>query len=266
MDFSNYLFRCSSLYKLMTEPQSKEAKERGDLSATTKTYLREIFREEKYRRRNEFSSKYIEKGLAQEENAITLFCRVKKLYLTKNETRLSNKYITGEPDLFHGESITTCLKGWDTKCSWSLFTFPYSEDGLDKQYEWQNKGYMWLTGAKEWATTYCLVNATPDQVLNEKKSIWYKLGCPAEDSEIYTQKCIEVEKNLIFNISEFRKEAPGFDFHCAEWDYDIPLNDRVLEFTTERNDADINKLIERIIKCREYLNQLAGTKQEQIAA
>jgi hypothetical protein len=248
MDFSNYLFRCSSLYKLMTEPQSKEAKERGDLSATTKSYLREIFREEKYRRRNEFSSKYIEKGLAQEENAITLFCRVKKVYLTKNETRLNNKYITGEPDLFHGESITTCQEGWDTKCSWSLFTFPYEEDGLDKQYEWQNTGYMWLTGAKKWSTAYCLVNAMPDQVLNEKKSIWYKLGCP------------------IFNISEFIKEAPGFDFHCTEWDYDININDRVLEFTTERNDANINKLIERIIKCREYLNQLAGVKEDQIAA
>jgi len=248
----------------MTEPKTKEAKERGDLSQTTISYLQEIFLEEKYKRRNEFSSKYIEKGLAQEEQAITLYTRAKGVYLQKNTTRLYNEFLTGEPDAFIGDQIQGCEKGIDFKCSWSIFTFPFYETELDPQYKWQNTGYLALTGAGEWETSYCLVNATANLVLNEKKAIWYKLGCPDEDSEEYIKKCIEVEKNLIFNRADFRKEDPGFDFHCPVWEFDIPLEERVKSFATIRSEEEIEIVYNKVKRCRAYLNEMAGIKEPQL--
>jgi hypothetical protein len=264
MNFDNYLFRCSGLSKLMTEPKLKVDKEAGNLAQTTTNYLKEIYREAKYSRRNEFSSKYIEKGLSQEENAITLFSRVTKTFYKKNDTRLNNKFITGEPDLFAGDEITKCKEGFDIKCSWSIFTFPFPDDVLDPCYKWQNAGYMYLTGAEKWTTAYCLVNATANLVLNEKKAIWYKLGCPDEEDEQYIEKCIEVEKNMIFNRSEFIKVDPGFDFHCRDWQFDIPLKERVLTFTTERNEDDIKIIQDKVLKARKWLNDLTPSQVLQL--
>lgn len=71
----NILFHASSSGNLMVEPREKAAKERGDLSETTKKFLIEVFVENKYGREKEISNKYIEKGLKVEQDAITLYSR-----------------------------------------------------------------------------------------------------------------------------------------------------------------------------------------------
>jgi len=232
----------------MTQPQKKEDREAGKLSVTTQKYLNEIYIEAKYNRRNEFSAKYVEKGIKMEEDGLTLLSRTKGLFLRKNTERLNNKFFTGEPDIMPVKKI-----GYDIKCPWSLFSMPLPDDELCDQYEYQNQGYIDLTGADEWVTAYCLVNAPSNLVLNEKKSIWYALGCLDEEKEWYVEKCIEVEKNMIFDMREFLKEAPYFDFHCQEWTYDIPLEERVIEFRSVRDDDTIKALHEKVIKSREAL-------------
>jgi hypothetical protein len=256
INFDNYLFHASSFSKLVTEPRLKADKEAGKLSETTKTYLRLIYRQEKYKRTYEFESKYTDKGKQKEEDAITLFCRLKKQLYKKNTVRINNHFITGEPDLSDNENVMKCEHGVDIKCSWSLFTFPFPDDELSDNYIWQDQNYMYLTGAKKWTTAFCLMNAPGSAILDEKKRLSYKYGPYYEDNPDYLEKCIEIEKNMIFDIAEFHKDEPGFDMDCKVWQYDIPLKERLVQFTIERNEEMINKVQPIVTKCRAYLNSL----------
>lgn len=255
-DFTNYLFRASAIHKLMTQPQSKADRDAGNISATTKTYLNEIYREVKYGRRAEFESKYTEKGKVQEENAITLYSRIKGEFYKKNTERINNEYTTGEPDTFLGESIMKCEEGVDIKCSWSLFTFPYPGDKLSAAYEWQGHDYIWLTGAKKWTTAFCLMNAPANLILNEKKNVWYKMDMPADNDPVYLAKCMDIEKNMIFDIGEFFEENPGFDLHCTDWSFDIPIKERLVEYEVMRDDNCIDRIVSEAVKARKYLNNI----------
>ena len=241
----------------MTEPKLKADKEAGNLSQTAKTYLREIFIEKKYNRRKEFESKYTNKGKSEEDSGITLYCIVKKVLYKKNVTRWNNHFITGEPDLVNHPSKPT--HGVDIKCSWSIWTFPYKDDELSDAYWWQNQCYMHLTGATEWSTAFCLVNASASLITNEKKSIWYKMECPDMGDDNYADyidKCIEIEKNMIFNIQEFKQENPGFDLDTKVWSFDVPLEERVIEFKVQRDNEAIKKIEDVVTKARKYLNEL----------
>lgn len=263
LSFDHWLCRASSFHKLVTEPKLKSDKEAGNLSQTTKTYLRKVFREIKYERREEFESKHTKKGKLKENDAITLVSRKTKLFYKKNVIRISNHYVTGEPDIYEGEKLVGCKIGGDVKCSWSIFTFPFKDDPLDPSYHWQNKVYLYLTGAKEWYTHYCLVNAPDTLILNEKKSLWFKLDCPEDESnenyEEYIDKCIEIEKNLIFDMAQFKKDHPYFNHDCKDWHYDIPMADRVISFKVDQDEGDEAKIKDLVTKARNYLNELAKT-------
>lgn len=223
------------------------------LSQTALSYIGTLYREYKFQRRQEFSSKYIEKGVQQEEDAITLLSLYLKRMLFKNAHRLTNDFITGEPDVFIGESIDKAEEGYDTKCSWSVWTFPF-EGPLDPKYYWQNMGYMALTGAKRWTTAYTLVNASAHQITSEKNKIWYAMGCPDETSDRYIEKRIEVEKNMIFDMAQFIDDNPGYDLDCPDWKYDIPLSERIKLFTVERDDQAIQMIYDRVTACRRFMN------------
>lgn len=237
----------------MTQPKTNADKEAGKLSQTTITELRDIYREVKYHRPREFESKYTEKGVVKENDGITLFCRVKKVFYRKNTIRVTNDFLTGEPDLVDSEDIYNCNDGSDIKCCWSLHTMPCRDDKICAAHFWQNQCYMFLTKAKTWSTAYCLVNCTDDQINNEKKGLWYKYGMD-DSNEEYIEKCKVIERNMIFNMADFRKDSPGFDFHTTDWKYDIDLKDRVVEFKIKRDEAAIDIIKATVIKSRLYLN------------
>ena len=148
--------RCSSLWKLMTEPKS--AKD-GPLSVGAKTHIRELAAQAIFGIDFDVSSKQIEKGNVCESQSIELLNRVRRLDLRKNTERRSNGYITGECDLFDAAA----MRGHDLKTSWSAATFPIAlVDCEDKLYEWQMRGYMWLWDAESWEVNYCLVDTPPE--------------------------------------------------------------------------------------------------------
>lgn len=150
--------RCSSIGKLMTEPKTKSE---GPLSVGAKTHVRELFAQELFGVDFEVSSKHIEKGLQVESESIALLNRVRCLSLTKNTERRTNAWITGECDLFDADR----RRGHDLKSSWSIATFPVCEAAcVDKLYEWQMRGYMWLWDADEWEVNYALVS-TPERLI-----------------------------------------------------------------------------------------------------
>lgn len=250
-DFSKALVRSSALHTILTNIDSKELT-KGHL-----TFTKQLHRELKWGRRPQIKSKYLEKGILQEEDAITLLSRYKGILLKKNEERIHNSFITGIPDLYLGESIRKADIGYDTKCSWSVDTFPYPEDKLDPAYEFQNHGYMALTGAQLWTTAFCLVNAPGHQIMNEKFSLQRRFNFSELDKG-YIEGCKEIERNMIFDMGQFIKDNPHFDVHNTIWEYDIPLKERVIEKGVKRDDNIIDKAYERVKLVRAELVRLSG--------
>lgn len=237
MDFSNVLFSCSSWGYLMTEPKSKADREAGNLSESAKTHIVDIYVREKYNRKTDIHNKYLTKGLMVEEDAITLYSRVKKEFYKKNEDRLSNEFIKGTPDLFTGKEIKNATKIIDIKSSWDLFTFFRNvTKGISDIYYWQLQGYMALTGAKTSTLAFCLVDTPETLLMDEKKRLMWKMNVATELDPLYVEACAELDKSMRYD--------------------DIPMNERVLEFIIERNDEDIERGYERVKKARTYLTQL----------
>lgn len=153
-----FLFRCSSLGKLMTEPRTKAE---GILSVGAKTYIRQLVAQEIFGVEFEVSSKQMEKGIEVEPESIALLNRVRGLDLAKNIERRNDGLITGECDLFNAAR----RRGHDLKSSWSAATFPITvADCEDRLYEWQTRGYMKLWDADEWEVNYALVD-TPARLI-----------------------------------------------------------------------------------------------------
>lgn len=139
----------------MTEPKVKTEV----LSVGAKTYIKKLAREFVYSFEEDISSKYMDKGIIVEDAAIALYNRVFFTDYKKNEERKTNNWITGECDIYTGKKII------DIKSSWSLATFPVlSEDGIDKQYEWQGRAYMMLWNCDYFENAYCMVS-TPEELL-----------------------------------------------------------------------------------------------------
>ena len=224
-------FRCSSLGHLMTEARSKSE----PISETAKAHMNDVYVNEVYGRDNEIFNKYIEKGNAVEDDSITLFSRVNKEFFTKNEENISNDYIKGTPDLYRGETIKKATEIIDIKSSWDIFTyFRTRSKDLNKLYYWQLMGYMALTGAKSASLAYCLVD-TPDTLVNdEKRKLHWKMGLIDDQHPDFIEACEKIDK-------------------LSKYD-DIPLKDRVYTIKFDRNEADINRIYERVVQAREWMN------------
>lgn len=240
MDFSNLLFRASAIGHIMTDPKSASDKKAGNLSEGAKTHLIDVYVANKYGRQTDISNKYIQKGLQVEEDAITLYSRVKKRYFKKNDQHLSNKFIKGTPDLYTGLEVTAADEVIDIKSSWDIYTFfrVHTKD-INSIYYYQLQAYMALTGAAKATLAYCLVN-TPDTFLNdEKRKLLWRMNVATEENKDYIQACEELEKSMIYD--------------------DIPLRERVIEFEVQRNNDEIEAMYAKVEKCREYLKELENT-------
>lgn len=251
MEANKILFRCSGLGKIVAGEREKP----NEIAKGVQTNLIDITTSFVYNRREEISSKYLEKGNVREEDAITLLSRINKKFYKKNSEKLSNEYIKGECDIYLGKSILEAEETHDTKCSWSIFTFKRTVK-LDLDYKWQGVGYMWLTGSKQHSVHHCLVNGTVEQIMGEKKKLAYKMNLIDPDTDpTYVEKCKEIERNHIFDFGEFEKENPHFEFHYKkeDWNFDIPIHKRIKSFAFERNESEIESLKERIVKCRNWI-------------
>jgi hypothetical protein len=261
MNANEIKFRCSSLGHLMTDPREKAKKESGELAETVKTHLVDVFVSAKYGRREEIMGKYLDKGNEREEDAITLVSRVTKRFYKKNTERLTNDYISGELDLFLGETVDNADETIDTKVSWSANTFFRAKNKpLDKMYEWQGVGYMALSGAKKHTVAYCLVNGTESAIANEKRILSYQNGmmdAGGNPSLEFIERCKQIEINHIFDLAAFQKEYQHYDFanDVSKWTYDIPMEERLFMISFQRDESEIERLYQRIRDCRNWMNE-----------
>lgn len=251
--FDEYKFRCSGLGDIMGYPEKKE------LPVGAMTACKKIHREVVWKRYDKIKSKYLDKGNYREEDAITMLSRHLQRFMKKNTERLNNGFITGEPDLYEGETIRTAIEGWDTKCAWSAFTMPYGGDKLDSGYVWQAQGYMALTGAEKWNVVYCLLNTPTVQIDDMKRRKMYEMVLTPESAifdEGYIKACTEIERDHIYDMAFFKKENPHYDLAIKDWSYDIPAKDRIMIYNLERDNDKIEQINQRVQLCRKYLNTL----------
>jgi hypothetical protein len=222
--FEKQLIRCSALGKLMTNDRS--GKKMGE---TAKSYLQELYMEVKFGIRKDIFSKFINKGLMVEESAIAFLSHVHKDFYTKNDEWLSNKYISGTPDIIKDGIIR------DIKSSWDAKTFPMFETELpNKHYFYQVQGYMWLTGCETAYVDYVLID-TPDQLIeDEKRKACWRLELI--DGEVFDNVC-----NLIEMSHRFSQ---------------IPDELRFKSFEVKRDEQVIESIKSRILEAREYLKSL----------
>jgi hypothetical protein len=233
-DFSNYKFRCSSLGALMTnQPGKKDTKTLEELSETTKNELVKIYLLEVYGRDKEIKSKYINKGLEVEEDSITLLSRIKEMFLVKNSQRFENEFITGEPD------VTSPL--YDLKSCWDLHTFfEHKTKKLKSVYEWQMRGYAELIDAPYGTVAFCLIDTPLGIVESEKRRLMYDMNATTSESPYYLEACQALEKEMMFS--------------------DIPMEERIHEVDVKRHPEEMQKCYDRIVLCREWLNEFANKK------
>ena len=252
------------------------------LPKTMTSELRKIHRAETFNRNFSFTNKYVQKGIAQEEEAISVYQLYRKkvkginTFFINNKKRLSNDYTSGEADLTDTNDFENCNEGFDTKCSWELETFPFKGDKLDPIYEPQNQDYMWISGAKKWTTVPVLVNVTEDLLHKEKQKWFFALGL--HDTENKSDEKIaklqedesklkkELEIRLIFDYDRFVKVNLGHQMEISrkEWfenGYDIPLEERVVEKESFYDQFFIDDLKQRIEVSRDYLKHLQKTEE-----
>ena len=219
--------RCSALGRLMTAPRNKSEV----LSQTAKSYIQELVLEEKFGIKKEFSSRYTDKGLQCEDEAISLVNDVLGLgFIFKNEEQFNNDWVTGTPDVNTNEILL------DIKCSYEAHTFPFFEDEIPTpSYFFQLQGYMWLTNKTEALLCYCLVNTPLEIVEDEIRREHWKHFKIDEDAE----------------IREYVEKKHNFDH--------LPEKTKIKVFKIERDETVIWEIQNKIEQARIYFNNLIET-------
>ena len=216
--------RCSALGKIMTSPRTK-----GELlSETAKSYVQDLFKEKELGIYKEFWSRYTDKGLQMEDEAIEFASQVLGWdFVVKNTERYNNDWITGEPDVITKDLLA------DIKCSWDGTTFPLFDTELkNKDYFWQMQGYMFLTSLERTELVYCLMNTPHEIVEDEVRRAHWKANLIDEDLDL--RQAVQSQHN--FNH--------------------IPNNLRIKRFIIEKDEEAIDKIKEKVELAREYYEQL----------
>lgn len=237
IDWSLVKFRASSIHKLMTEPKSKEAKEKGELSETTKTYLKEVYIDTIWGLSRDLQNKFCDKGKMVEEDMITMLSRMDKRLYLKNEERIEDDWFSGIPDIIAGENLRKAEYLIDGKSSWSPWTFiAKMGEKLDPEWESQVKVYLHLCNCPAGEVSVCLLSTPDVLIMDEQRKAAYAMNALTTESPEYLKVAEEIEKNSRFDH--------------------IPMEQRRLRFPVQSDPEFIEKAKAKIEKSRIYLKDL----------
>ncbi len=160
----NFKIRASGVSQIMTNPRSKSE----TLSQTCKTYLEDWIKEQIFGVEKRIESKYLEKGLMMEDEAIEFYSIAKEVdFMVKNIDHYENDFFTGTPDCIHDGVV------YDFKTSWDAFTFPLFDSNPNKGYVMQLQVYMHLLGLKKAKLVYTLQNTPEHLVKPWEENVYY---------------------------------------------------------------------------------------------
>jgi hypothetical protein len=178
---------------------------------------------------------YVEKGKDVEKESIALLSEIEGIDYVKNEVRVYNEFLSGEPDVFVGDHIMNATKISDTKSDWDYPGFLKNihssiTNGNDKQV----KGYLDITGAREGEIARCLVNTPLKLVKDMHDALLRRMDVISSESPEFITEWTILERSMYFD--------------------DIPTHQRVWRKPVEPfNDFDRNYLYDRVKIAREWL-------------
>lgn len=221
-----FKIRASATGQITGMPKTIKDREAGKLSKTAETYCINWYKEQLYNRKKEFSNKYTEKGLINEDESIDFISEHLQLgLLFKNEKEFKNDYLTGTPDIILKDCVI------DVKNSWSWETFPlFDTDIPNRDYYYQLQSYMILTGKSKAKLIYTLTN-TPLHLI--EKEAYYHAKTNGYDYEETIDKFI---KKMTY----------------ADIKNDLKI--KIFEIEKDKNFEEI--LYEQVVKCRLYIKNL----------
>jgi len=293
MEFNNYLFHCSSLGSIMTEPRGKSNLEKYKEAQDKFNSWKEKFEKVKleldtfknketktYQNKAQTMGNYEDKMWLAHETMTTLeYIKDAKPLSDTCKKYLMNLFVQAK----YGRVKDIKLKYWDkgNMLEEDAFTI-YSR--LIKEYVEKNtvtKSNPYVVGTIDFpARDKVIIHDT--KVSWDIYTFWSSLANGLED-DYYWQaqgymwlweldeakvikmlldtpdKLIEAEKKSLlrdFIGSEFQYQEA-----CAELDKlhkydDIPVEERIIEFKVERSDEDIARIPERVEMCRAWLNSI----------
>ena len=229
--------RASQIGKFMTNDRSGK-----QMGQTAIKEVQKMVLFDKYGIEDDITSKYLDKGIQNEKQAILMAQEVLGWFDVdpeKPKFRYVNDYITGEPDI-----DTEMILG-DVKCSWDGTTFPWFEKECpNTAYYYQMQAYMWLSDREKAHLVYCLTNMPEQMIMDEvNRAVWRALPNPK-----YAEK------------SQMEIEAEMEEHVRSQWIFDhIPLEKRVKRFEIERSEETIEAMKIRIDQVRELYAKLYET-------
>lgn len=230
INFDTVLIRSSSLSYLFTEPKSKADKEVGNMSATAKTHLKQVYIREKYGRSKDIQTRAMTKGLECEPDSILMLSKFNGELYEKNEERFSNQWITGLPDIITTDTVI------DVKTCQDIWTFHDKVgESIPDLYYAQIQAYLWLTGRTKGQISYCLTDATDQMVVEEQLYAFRKGNYVTELSPDFIQKSKEIEKAMTYQ--------------------DIPLSEKIWTVNIELDQEFIEKIPQKVEKARQFLQE-----------
>lgn len=231
MNFDKHLFRCSALGNIVTKS--------GKITEGAQTHLKEVFIGELYGVKKEAYGKALEKGVATEQDGLKMLndTLYPGRFVAKVQNGFENDFIKGTPDAIMDGIV------YDIKNAYDRFTFGKAE--LSHLYEWQIKGYCYLTGHTSGRIFYCLNNMPDHMISEEERSMFYKLRkWVTMDDPDYLKACDEL------------RAAHSYDM--------IPIAERFKLFPVEFTTEDKERIEAAVAQARKHLNGLWKEHQEEI--
>lgn len=291
-DFSKHLFRASSFGELMAgqggltdkqkitlegliakeklTPKQEETKndlikkrDTIELSKGAKTTLRKMRREIKFKRRKQLVSKYLEKGIKLEEDALTFLSIYHGKLFKNNKDRVENEWFSGEVDV---------IEGFDTKVAYELNTLPDIEEPLKSIYEFQNRVYMNLHDMGKWTTSSIVLNMLDTQIADllyreSFKPEWQGNGLPEWKKIELISFYIYDEENFyrLLKLNDCLPDAESSEKAIDAFNnfVEIPDHERIVEKTTMR-DMKVEEKMKTVAELsRAYMQKIEDEMYEK---
>jgi len=169
----------------------------------------------------EFRSIMTDKGIEQEPIARAMYQDVfgrKGQFIEMFGKNVKNEFITGTPDILHGEMVV------DTKIAYDRLTF--SKAALSWLYIWQLKAYMWLTEKQKARLFYCMTE-TPDHLMaRAERKLFYSGDYTTMESPEFLMAKEELYRMHDISKVPFHKRFKFWDITLD--DHDITIMKKVV--------------------------------------
>lgn len=207
-----------------------------------KTHAKNWIKETLYKRKYFKGNKYTEKGIANEEEGITLLSLYYKCWFDSNTEYVENEYMCGTCDINH--AVFGII---DIKNSYDLSTFPMYETELpNKEYGDQVNVYQELYDNKKTGRVAYVLTDLDDEAL-ERKLKWLE-----SDNDKQNEALL-----YVFGAENWQRVKDKFFPNAEPIEFvEIPNEKRVKVFEVPYDESVIEKIKKRVPEIRKYIKSI----------